>query len=163
MEHPDQALIDLYDQLSDEALWDRASGGGLTPHAQAIANAQLQARGITPPALKMPHDSLFNAFDPDAASQTAPYAGDWQIVARQLSPTEAHMLCACLESAGIPAIVADTHFVQAYQLMAAAVGGATVRVPANHVEEAQSVLAAFERGDYALDDNFDPPPEAETP
>lgn len=157
MEQTNQSLIDLYEQLSDEALLTRASSGGLTEHAQAIADAQLQARGITPPARAGNADEALGNSAPGSDQADDGYLGDWQIVVRQLSPTEAHMLSACLESAGIPAIVADTHFVQAYQLMATAVGGASVRVPAARVDEARAVLAAFERGDFALDDDFEPP------
>ena len=50
------------------------------------------------------------------------------IVARYLTPTEAHILRDCLVAGG---------------------------VPAGFVAEARDVIAAFKRGDFALDENFD--------
>ncbi|MDM0039248.1 hypothetical protein QTH89_22625 [Variovorax sp. J22G21] len=84
------------------------------------------------------------------------YAGDMITVARDLTPTDAHMLCACLAAAGVPATVADANLVQANALWSVAVGGAKLRVAAAHVDEAKQVIAAFERGEFALDDDFDP-------
>jgi DNA-binding transcriptional regulator LsrR (DeoR family) len=88
-------------------------------------------------------------------SQEEPYLGDMQIVARHLTPTEAHMLCSCLQAAGVPAQVGDVHLVQMHALLAGAVGGACVRVPSSCVAEAKEVVAAFERGDFSLQDDFD--------
>lgn len=85
----------------------------------------------------------------------APYPGDMEILERDLSPTEAHLLVGCLRTAGIPADAGDTHLVQAHSLIAVAVGGAKVRVPREHLADAREVLAAFRRGDFALDDDFD--------
>ncbi|MET0210498.1 MAG: hypothetical protein ABW220_15735 [Burkholderiaceae bacterium] len=84
------------------------------------------------------------------------YDGDLTIVARHLTPTEAHMLCGCLTASGIPAETGDTNTVQAHSLLAPALGGACVRVPANYVLRAEATLAALSRGDFALDENFDP-------
>ena len=64
------------------------------------------------------------------------------------------MLCECLHASGIPAQTADTNLVQTNLLLSVAVGGASVRVPANFVEEARTVIAAFERGEFSLDDDF---------
>jgi hypothetical protein len=89
------------------------------------------------------------------------YHGDMQIVARHLTPTEAHMLCACLHAAGVPAEAGDTNLVQAHSLLTSAVGGACVRVPQEFVANAEEVMRAFQRGDFSLDDDFDvgaPPP-----
>ena len=88
-------------------------------------------------------------------SQEEPYLGDMQIVARHLTPTEAHMLCSCLQAAGVPAQVGDVHLVQMHALLAGAVGGACVRVPSSCVAEAKEVVASFERGDFSLQDDFD--------
>ncbi|MEJ8845376.1 hypothetical protein [Variovorax rhizosphaerae] len=87
---------------------------------------------------------------------TDPYLGDMVTVAQDLTPTDAHMLCACLNAARVPAVVADDNLVQANPLWSVAVGGAKLRVAASHVAEAKLVIAAFERGDFALDDDFDP-------
>ena len=86
------------------------------------------------------------------------YEGDLVLVARYLSPTEAHMLCACLNAGGVPAQAGDTELTQLHSLLAGAVGGASVRVPKNFVAEAEAVIEAFKRGDFALDEGFDTGP-----
>ena len=37
----------------------------------------------------------------------ADYAGDFEIVAHFLNPTDTYLLCSCLKMAGVPALVAD--------------------------------------------------------
>ncbi len=83
------------------------------------------------------------------------YEGDWVMVARCLDPTEAHLLCACIEAAGLTAMVADANLVQTHSLIAVAVGGARVLVPETQRERAEAVLEAFHRGDFALDEDAD--------
>ena len=87
--------------------------------------------------------------DPDA------YQGDWTLVARYLTPTEAHMLCACLNAGGVPARADDVELMQAHSLLAGAVGGASVRVPLAFVAEAQAVMEAFKQGAFEIGDDFD--------
>ena len=77
------------------------------------------------------------------------------ILERDLTPTEAHMLCACLRAAGIEAEAGDTNFVQFNALLAIAVGGAKVRVPETQLKDARQILHAYRRGDFELDDDFD--------
>ena len=91
----------------------------------------------------------------NTSSSSADYQGDLIIVAKNLSATEAHMLCGCLRAGGVPAETADTNLAQTHSLLSIAIGGASVRVPANYVDEARTVIAAFERGDFALGDDFD--------
>lgn len=94
---------------------------------------------------------------PGHSTETDPaYAGDMTIVAKYLTPTEAHLLCACLHAAGIPADAGDTHTVQMHSLLTVAVGGARVRVPAAREAEAHAVIAAFHRGEFALAEDFNP-------
>ena len=81
--------------------------------------------------------------------------GDWQMVARCLDATEAHLLCSCLKASGLPAMVADANLVQTHSLISVAVGGARVMVPEAYVERAHEVLEAFHRGDFALDEDAD--------
>ena len=83
------------------------------------------------------------------------YQGDWTLVARYLSPTEAHMLCAYLNAGGVPARADDVELMQAHSLLAGAVGGASVRVPQNFVAEAAAVMEAYAQGAFAIDENFD--------
>ncbi|MBU0589498.1 MAG: DUF2007 domain-containing protein [Gammaproteobacteria bacterium] len=81
--------------------------------------------------------------------------GDMCIVVRYLSPTEAHVQCSFLQSVGIPAQVADVHLVQTHELISLAVGGASIRVPEAFLAQARQLLQAWDRGDFALGDDFD--------
>ncbi|MEO7497118.1 MAG: hypothetical protein ABIT83_25490 [Massilia sp.] len=80
---------------------------------------------------------------------------DLFIVAQYLDPTEALLAQGCLVAGGLPAVVADANMVQAYSLIASAVGGVRVMVPQAHLQQAREMLDALKRGDFALDDNFD--------
>jgi hypothetical protein len=86
---------------------------------------------------------------------------DYQLVARRLVPTEAHLLCGCLRAAGIAAVVADDQHGQVNFLLAPALGGTRVLVPAADLAAAREVLAAFERGEFALPESTDVGPPAE--
>jgi len=138
-------IAELFNALSDDELTRRAASGELTDATLALAAAELMARGLDVPPVQS-----------DQEQAPAEYQGDLTIVARQLTATEAHLLASCLNAAGVPAETGDTNFVQTYSLLIGAVGGASVRVPANFVNEARDVIAAFRRGDFALSDDFDP-------
>ena len=83
------------------------------------------------------------------------YQGDWTLVARYLSPTEAHMLCATLNAGGVPARADDVELMQAHSLLAGAVGGASVRVPLNFLAQVQAVMDAYKQGAFAINEDFD--------
>lgn len=144
-------LTTLFRQLTDEELVHRATSGDLTEQAQAVAEQEVADRKLVLPVAQAA----------DAAHSA--YQGDLVIVARQLSATEAQMLSSCLNAAGVPAEAGDTHFVQTYSLLAGAVGGANIRVPANFVDEAHEVIAAFQRGAFDLGDNFNVDGQAPEP
>jgi hypothetical protein len=93
-----------------------------------------------------------------SVDDSADYEGDFETVARFLDPTDAHIVTACLAAAGITALVADANLVQTNALWAIAAGGVRILVPATHAAEARQVIAAFERGDFALPDDDDPGP-----
>ncbi len=76
-------------------------------------------------------------------------------IAQYLVPIDAHLACGCLVAAGIPAVVADANHAQADQLIAPAMGGVRVLVPESYLQQADAVLAALARGDYALGDDAD--------
>jgi hypothetical protein len=80
---------------------------------------------------------------------------DLFIVARYLIPMDAALMQGCLEASGIPAVLADAHLMQADLLLAPALGGVRILVPAQFVQQAQSVMEAFKRGEFALDENSD--------
>jgi hypothetical protein len=80
---------------------------------------------------------------------------DLFVVAKCLVPTDAYLLQGCLVAGGVPAVVADAHHVQADLLIAPALGGVRILAPQAYLQQAQQILAAYERGDYALDDDAD--------
>ncbi len=143
-------LVTLFASLADAELTRVIGSGELTDEAQLLAQTAAAKRG-----LELPTPAQEGA-EREAADPTSEYQGDMTMVARYLTPTEAHLLCSCLHAAGVPAEPGDTHLVQAHSLLTGAVGGANVRVPANFVPEALEIIAAFKRGDFALDDDFNP-------
>lgn len=141
---PDRnSLEETFRELADEELLARCTSGALTELAQSVALAEVRARGLRLP-------------EPPAALPEPPYLGDWVVVARYLSYTEVHLLRACLEAAGVPAAVADAQMVQTHALLTPAMRGASLKVPAACVAEARQVIAAFKRGEFQLDEDFDP-------
>ncbi len=80
---------------------------------------------------------------------------DFSLVRRCLIPADAFILCGCLRAAGLHATVMDDQHVQAALLLAPAIGGARVMVPAAELPRALEILAAFERGELALGDDAD--------
>jgi len=80
---------------------------------------------------------------------------DLFIVARYLIPMEATLVQGCLEASGIPAVLADAHLMQTDLLLAPALGGVRILVPSSFLQQARSVLDAFERGEFALDEDAD--------
>lgn len=82
----------------------------------------------------------------------APTARDLFTVAAYPEPTLAHIVQGCLAAAGIPAVVADDNLVQTNLLWTTAVGGVRILVPQQHMDDAKAVIAAFERGEFALPD-----------
>jgi Putative prokaryotic signal transducing protein len=137
-------LLDLtkrFREMSDDELLSRCSSGTLNEIAQPIAIEELASRG-----LELPNPI-------STSSESGEYEGDFVTVAQFLNPTDAHIVCSCLEAAGVPAFVADANLVQMNSLWAVAVGGVRVRVPATRVTEAKEVIDAFNRGDFALSDD----------
>ena len=94
-----------------------------------------------------------------------PDDGDWQTLVTCFSPTEAYLLRGCLQAGGVAAVVADAHLVQAHTLLASAIP-VRVMVPGKRLAQAEQVLAAYQRGDFALPDDETPadhPPDERTP
>ncbi len=76
-------------------------------------------------------------------------------VARYLIPMEASLVQGCLVASGIPAVLADAHLVQTDLLLAPALGGVRILAPRDYLDQAHAVLAAFERGEFALGEDAD--------
>jgi hypothetical protein len=79
---------------------------------------------------------------------------DLFVIAKYLIPMEATLAQGCLVAAGIPAVLADAHLMQADLLLAPALGGVRILVPSEYLQPSAAVLAGLARGDYALDESF---------
>lgn len=76
-------------------------------------------------------------------------------VAKYFLPTDAYIIQGCLVAAGVPAVVADANLVQTDSLLTAALGGVRILVPESYMQQANEVIACFNRGEYRLDDDVD--------
>jgi hypothetical protein len=79
-----------------------------------------------------------------------------ETVASFQDPTEAQIVCALFESAGIDASVADLHLVVANWPWAQALGGVRVQVPREDFDEARRLLAAYRAGELDPEDEAPP-------
>ncbi len=80
---------------------------------------------------------------------------DLFVIAKFMVPTDAYLAQGCLVASGVPAVVADANHAQADMLVIAAMGGVRVLVPEAYLQQAQEVLDAFQRGEFALGDDAD--------
>ena len=139
-------LEQVFRALADDELTHRVASERLTELARWVAIAELKRRRLQVPVANSGRAN---------ANEGNVYHGDMTIVARNLDATEAFMLCSCLRAAGVPADSGDTNLVQTHSLLTIAVGGACVRVPENYLAEAREIIAAFKRGEFQLDEDFD--------
>jgi hypothetical protein len=79
-----------------------------------------------------------------------PLQGDLITVASYPDAIKAHLARGRLEAEGIPAMVADEHYVSANWMMSNAIGGVKVQVSARMVERAAQVLRELEAGEFEL-------------
>lgn len=91
-----------------------------------------------------------------------PNDGDWQTLVRFVSPTEAYLLRGVLQAGGVPAMVADAHLAQAHGQLASAIP-VRVMVPEKLMRQAEGVVEAFQRGDFALPDDEPTPSDNSDP
>jgi hypothetical protein len=92
---------------------------------------------------------------------TFDFAGDDDLDADSLSEIarftvaiDAQVLAGCLEASGIPVFMGNFDTANALGYMGAAVP-IVLRVPTRQLEEARAVIAAYERGEFALDEDAD--------
>jgi hypothetical protein len=76
--------------------------------------------------------------------------GDLITVASYPDAIKAHLARGRLEAEGIPAVVADEHYVSANWMMSNALGGVKVQVSERMVERAVQVLRELDAGEFAL-------------
>lgn len=137
-------LAAFFEALTDGELTRRIVGGTLSDEALPFAQAEARSRGL---GLLAPLEPL---------STDGDYAGDMVELQSGLSPQEAQVFAAMLQTAGINATAGDTNLVQAHPLLAVAVGGCRVRVPKNQLRDANELLEAFRKGELELGDDFNP-------
>lgn len=73
-------------------------------------------------------------------------------VASYTDAVQAHLARGRLEAEGVPAEVADEHYVWADWMMSNALGGVKLRVPERMAERAARILSDLEAGEFALAD-----------
>lgn len=79
------------------------------------------------------------------------------ICSRFLLAMDAEIFAARLNAEGIGAHVMDANTVYTDGFAGGfGPGGIRVMVPASQLEESQRILAAFNAGEFAIDENFDP-------
>jgi|SRR5690349_14524970 hypothetical protein len=85
--------------------------------------------------------------------------GPLRTCARFLMPIDAEIFAARLGAEGIAAKVMDanTNYSDGFAGGFGA-GGVRVMVPESQLAEAERILAAFNAGEFAIDENFDPGP-----
>ena len=80
---------------------------------------------------------------------------DLYVIAARPLPTDAAMVQGCLVAAGVPAVLSDAHMVQAYAGAVTGLGGVRIMVTQPYLQQAVDVLAAYNRGEFALDEFTD--------
>jgi hypothetical protein len=143
MEITRQDLERRYAEVSDQELLDRHASGTLTELATDVVREELRRRGI---AVASAPD------EPTADEPPIPRArGPLVPVALQLTYTEASIVCSLLNSEGIACELAHAYLSTAHHFLSAATGGVRLLVAESDLPRAGEVIAAFKRGEYALD------------
>lgn len=153
MEISKQDLAERFRALADDVLLQKVRAGTLTPLALEVALDELRSRGIEVAAdseAAEEHDESAGS-DPDLEPDLDPDV-DLVTVARYSNPLEANVLRACLESHGVFAFVWGEHLGTAHIFLSIASGGTRVQVRRDQVAQAKEIIAAFERGDLAIDE-----------
>jgi hypothetical protein len=143
-------LTKHFRELSDDALLEQLRAGTLTPFALEVAEREARSRDLEIPEAE-PVDT-----EADSQEIDIPDDVDLVTVAQFSNPLKANVLRACLESHGVFAYVWGEHLGVAHVFMSIAGGGVRVQVRSDQVDQAREVIAAFERGDFALDEEQDP-------
>jgi hypothetical protein len=142
-------LTEHFRALSDEALLERLRAGTLTALALEVAEREARSRRLEIPSAQPEVDGVA---EPDPSGNPDDDDIDLVTVAQFSNPLKANVLRACLESHGIFAYVWGEHLGVAHIFMSIAGGGVRVQVRSDQVDQAREVMAAFERGDFAIDE-----------
>ena len=86
-------------------------------------------------------------------------AGPLVICSRFVSPVDAEIFAARLHAEGVTAHVMDANTVYSDGFAGGVgTGGIRVMVPESQLDQSRRVLAAYNAGEYAIDEDFDPGP-----
>jgi hypothetical protein len=139
-------LTERFSSLSDEALLERLLAGTLTPLALEVAKREARSRRLEIPTAEPAQTA-------DSDESDAPEDDiDLVTIARFDNPLTANVLRACLDSHGIFAYVWGENSFVTPVLPLVGSGGLRLQVRSDQVAEAREVMAAFERGDLAIDE-----------
>jgi len=141
MEVSREELATSFRELSDEELLARVQAGNLTDLALDVAASELRSRGLKLPKTQATEESG------DMSDETV----DLVTVARFSDRLKANVLRACLEAHGIFAFIWGEH-TEGHLLVHLGTGGVRLQVPETQLAQAKEVMAAWERGDLAIDE-----------
>jgi hypothetical protein len=143
--HIDRAGLEArFRDLSDEELSESIESGVLTELAAEVARAEAASRGPKP---------LAGAGEIGAAgADSLPAHGALRVCATFLNPIVAEALSFRLLAEGL---VPQTHYANGGVLGNVGLAGVRVMVPESQLEDAMRIRAAFDAGEYAIDDDFD--------
>jgi hypothetical protein len=144
MEVSREELTNSIRELSDEELLARVKAGNLTDLGLDVAVSELRSRGLEPPKIQTTQES--DEIDEETVDL------DLVTVARFSNPLKANVLRACLEAHGIFAFTWGEHLGTTHIVYSIAGGGVRVQVPGSQLAQAKEVMAAWERGELAIDD-----------
>lgn len=77
-------------------------------------------------------------------------ASDWVIVDSFIDVIHADIVRGRLEAEGIPAILGNRHLVTAEWLYSQAMGGVQILVPLEQIDEARTIIAQIDSGEFAV-------------
>jgi hypothetical protein len=144
MEVSREELANSFRELSDEELLARVKAGTLTDLALEVAASEFRSRGLVLPKTQTAEES-------DASGELGDETVDLVTVANFSNPLKANVLRACLEAHGIVAFIWGEH-TQTHLFFPIGTGGVRVQVPDTQLAQAKEVMAAWERGELAIDD-----------
>ncbi|MDB5813418.1 MAG: hypothetical protein JWN23_535 [Rhodocyclales bacterium] len=140
-----ESLAATFRLLPDDQLIERFNPQRLTAVGYEVMREELLSRGLTLPSPPVSEAPPIDEGD----------FHDFEIIARQITPTTAYILAAKLQEEGVLAHVADANAAQMIGTFCLSLIGARVLVPGDRVAQAQTVISGIEEGLYLLKDEED--------
>lgn len=140
-------LRQRFERLSDDELLRRIESRTLLPEADEIARAEAFDRGLNAVPANIPSQS-----EPDPSSDERVDDIDLTTLFQTNDVLKATVLKSLLESEGLFAYVWGMNLGVTNIIWSIAAGGVRVQVRNDQVDQARNILAAFERGEYQIDE-----------